>query len=160
MLKQANIHQMSTTGFPHPSSQCQGTQRRLRDALFSCQSSDGIRIPFRSVKEVASKLIDNLIPISGKRLSSLFFSPGVPKRHFFEWPHLAENRWPSSGRKLTPTVLFQANVEVDTIGPDVDVLFAFQRTFAPSLIVILPRFEQARDRRGRETSCLRSQECS
>ena len=43
MPEQANIHQITTTGFPHPSLRCEGTRRRRRDTLFNCQGSDGIQ---------------------------------------------------------------------------------------------------------------------
>ena len=104
MPEQANVHQITTTGFPPPSPRCGGARWLLRrGTLFSCQSSDGTQNgPLRSAKEVDSEQIDNFIPSCGNVLSSFFFSPGVPKRHFFEWTSLAENRWPSSGRKLTP----------------------------------------------------------
>jgi hypothetical protein len=40
------------------------------------------------------------------------------------------------------TVLFQADVEVDTIGPDVDVLLSRQRALAPGFVLFLPHTQQ------------------
>ncbi len=38
----------------------------------------------------------------------------------------------------TLAVVLQADVEVDTVGPDVDVMFALERPLAPGLMVVLP----------------------
>jgi hypothetical protein len=84
MPEQANIHQITTAGFPHPSLRREGTRRRRRDTLFNCQSSDGIQeILFRLAKEVDSEQADSLISSSENAFRHFFFSPGVRRASLF-----------------------------------------------------------------------------
>ena len=48
-------------------------------------------------------------------------------------------------------VFFQADVEVDAVGPDVGVADGVQRPLAPGFVLLLPHAQQAGDRGGRET---------
>jgi hypothetical protein len=48
------------------------------------------------------------------------------------------------------------NVEVDAVGPDVNVLFAIQRTAVPGLVLLLPDRHQPRDGRGAQPGRLRT----
>ena len=45
------------------------------------------------------------------------------------------------------TVLFQPNVEVDAVSPNVDVVLAGQSAFGPVALFVLPDGDQARHRR-------------
>ena len=106
MPEQANTRQITTAGFPQPSFRCEGIRRLLFVIFFCCQSSSGIGRALPSSTNNGGEYRANRQPYlkQWKRLSSLFFSPGVPVCHFFEWPSLAENRWPNTGRKLTTAI--------------------------------------------------------
>ena len=41
-------------------------------------------------------------------------------------------------------IFFQANIEVDAVGPQVDVFLSFQGTFAPIVVFLLPRLALSR----------------
>lgn len=53
---------------------------------------------------------------------------------------------------------FQANVEVDAVGPDVDVVLARQRSLAPVVVLLLPEALQPGDGGGRQPLGVRAQE--
>ena len=95
MPEQANIHQITTTGFPHPSLRCEGTRRRRRDTLFNCQGSDGIQngsLFNRQKKEVDSEQTDYLIPSSGNAFRHFFSHLEFPCVTFSSGPI-----WPKTG---------------------------------------------------------------
>jgi len=46
------------------------------------------------------------------------------------------------------TILFQADVQVDAIGPDVDVFFARQVALGPSGLLVLPGLGEPADGAG------------
>jgi hypothetical protein len=95
MLEQANTHRVTTTGFPHPSSQCGGARRLLRrGTLFSCQSSDGIQNGFLSGRQ--RKGVDSEQTTLSKAVDNDY-------RHFFshlEFPSVTSSSglvWPKIG---------------------------------------------------------------
>lgn len=64
-------------------------------------------------------------------------------------PHDDENALP---------ILLQADVEVDAVGPDFDVLLATQVASPPLVILLTPGLLEAHDRVGRQAARLRSEE--
>jgi hypothetical protein len=54
-------------------------------------------------------------------------------------------------------ILPQAHAEVESVRPDVHILFPFQRAFAPLLVFLLPSAQQVRDGRRRQPSGFRPQ---
>ena len=103
MPEHAHIQQVTTAGFPQPLFRCEGIRRRRGGSLFNVKVQVGIKsgpLFDQQRRWISSKQTTSSQAVK-KPFRRFFSHLEFAVRHFFEWPHLAENRWPHDGRKLT-----------------------------------------------------------
>ena len=57
-------------------------------------------------------------------------------------------------------VIFEPGLDVDAVGPDVDIPFGGQVAIAPAGVLVDPSLFQARDGRGRQPAGLLAEQCA